>query len=197
MPEATLRVLLLEDSLSDADLVRQQLGDVFPSVELQLVKSDDALTPAMRDFAADVVLSNRALACNQTAAAYSTMRLRRPAAPFILLTSRVDEETFIGALRTGPDDLVLKGNLQRLGSAIQEAIEARKPLARLSPRQIEVLHLVAEGRSTREIADKLGLSVKTVESHRGAMMKRLGLHDVAALVRYAIRMGLVRSDKVG
>lgn len=195
MPEATLRVLLLEDSASDADLVRRQLGNTFPSVELQHVNFADVLTPAVRAFAADVVLSNRPLACNQSAVAYSTMRLSRPAAPFILLTNRVDEETFIGALRTGPDDLVLKGNLQRLGPAIQDAIEARKPLGKLSPRQIEVLHLVAEGRSTREIADKLGLSVKTVESHRGAMMKRLGLHDVAALVRYAIRMGLVRSDR--
>lgn len=195
MAEATLRVLMLEDSAADVDLVRRRLDDVFSRVELQLVHSEDALTPAVQQFPADVVLSNRPLVRSNGGSAYSALRLRRPAAPFILLTHGIDEDTFLNALRAGPDDLVLKSNLSRLGSAIQDAIEARKPLAKLSPRQIEVLLMVAEGRSTREIADKLGLSVKTVESHRGAMMKRLELHDVAGLVRYAIRMGLVRADK--
>jgi DNA-binding NarL/FixJ family response regulator len=55
---------------------------------------------------------------------------------------------------------------------------------------VEVLRLVAEGRRTRDIAKKLGLSVKTVESHRGEIMKRLRVHDVVSLVRYAIRVGL-------
>jgi DNA-binding CsgD family transcriptional regulator len=50
---------------------------------------------------------------------------------------------------------------------------------------------VADGHSTREIARRLKLSVKTVETHRGDMMKRLGMHDVVALVRYAVRVGLV------
>jgi DNA-binding NarL/FixJ family response regulator len=97
-------------------------------------------------------------------------------------------------LHDGPDDLVFKTNMGRLPSAIETAISARRPLSRLSARQREVLLSVAEGRSTRAIADRLGLSIKTVESHRGAMMRRLGLHDVASLVRYAVRMGLVSSD---
>jgi DNA-binding NarL/FixJ family response regulator len=64
----------------------------------------------------------------------------------------------------------------------------------LTPRQREVLQLVAEGKSTKEIAQALDLSVKTVETHRAQIMERLGIHDVAGLVRYAIRIGLVSSD---
>jgi DNA-binding NarL/FixJ family response regulator len=64
----------------------------------------------------------------------------------------------------------------------------------LSPRQCEVLKLIAEGGSTKEIAGKLNLSVKTVEGHRAELMRRLEIHDVAGLVRYAIRTGLVAVD---
>jgi DNA-binding NarL/FixJ family response regulator len=68
------------------------------------------------------------------------------------------------------------------------------PLQELTPRQREVLQLIAEGHSTKEIASKLNLSIKTVETHRGELMNRLNIHDVAGLVRYAIRTGLVTPD---
>lgn len=64
-------------------------------------------------------------------------------------------------------------------------------LSRLTPRQLEVLHLVAEGETTREIGQRLGISVKTVEAHRQQIMRRLGVEGVAGLVRLAIREGLV------
>jgi DNA-binding NarL/FixJ family response regulator len=64
----------------------------------------------------------------------------------------------------------------------------------LTPRQREVLQLIAEGHSTRAIADKLGVSVKTVETHRAQIMERLGIRDVASLTRYALREGLVGPD---
>lgn len=63
----------------------------------------------------------------------------------------------------------------------------------LTPRQREILQLVAEGKSTKEIASLLDLSVKTVETHRAQIMQRLDIHDVAGLVRYAVREGLVGS----
>jgi DNA-binding NarL/FixJ family response regulator len=65
------------------------------------------------------------------------------------------------------------------------------PFEILSPRQREILQLIAEGRSTKEIAQQLELSVKTVETHRTELMERLGIHGVAGLVRYAIRAGIV------
>ncbi len=65
---------------------------------------------------------------------------------------------------------------------------------RLTPRQREILHLIARGYSTREIAVQLHVSVKTVESHRAQLMQRLNIHDVAGLTRFAIRTGLVPAD---
>ena len=63
--------------------------------------------------------------------------------------------------------------------------------AKLSVRQYEVLRMIAEGYSTRRMALALNISVKTVESHRGALMERLNIHDIAGLVRYAMKNGLV------
>lgn len=64
----------------------------------------------------------------------------------------------------------------------------------LTPRQREVLILIAKGYSTKDIARSLVISVKTVETHRAQLMERLGIHDVAGLVRYAIRTGIVKLD---
>ena len=69
------------------------------------------------------------------------------------------------------------------------------PLERLTSRQREILQLVAEGLTTKEIARKLSLSVKTVETHRTQLMRRLEIHDVAGLVRYAIRAGLISPER--
>jgi DNA-binding NarL/FixJ family response regulator len=68
------------------------------------------------------------------------------------------------------------------------------PLKQLTPRQREVLQLIAEGNTMNRIAKLLGISVKTVETHRAQLMERLDIHDVAGLVRYAVRIGLVTSD---
>lgn len=64
----------------------------------------------------------------------------------------------------------------------------------LSPREREVLQLLAEGKSTKEMADMLGVSVKTIESHRKQIMDKLALHSVAELTKYAIREGLTQLD---
>ena len=77
-----------------------------------------------------------------------------------------------------------------LGAAVPSQAEPR-PQERLTPRQREILQLIAEGQTTKEIARTLSLSVKTVEMHRAQLMERLDIHDVAGLVRYAIRVGMV------
>jgi DNA-binding NarL/FixJ family response regulator len=71
---------------------------------------------------------------------------------------------------------------------------AAGPLQVLTPRQREVLQLVAEGHSNKEIASRLNVALKTVETHRTELMERLGIHGVAGLVRYAIQVGLVRPE---
>jgi DNA-binding NarL/FixJ family response regulator len=67
-------------------------------------------------------------------------------------------------------------------------------LERLTQRQREIVQLIAEGNTNNEIANSLTISLKTVETHRSALMARLDIHDVAGLVRYAVRMGLVERD---
>ena len=68
------------------------------------------------------------------------------------------------------------------------------PLEMLTPRQREILQLVTEGHSTKDIARRLDLSVKTVEAHRSILMQRLDIHDLPGLVRFAIRHGLTSPD---
>ena len=65
----------------------------------------------------------------------------------------------------------------------------------LTPRQREILQMVAEGKSTKQIAFELNISVKTVETHRAALMERLGIHDLAGLVLYAVRHGVISVDR--
>jgi DNA-binding NarL/FixJ family response regulator len=83
---------------------------------------------------------------------------------------------------------VVEGFLDRGAAAPDGTVPA---LDVLTPRQREILQLVAEGRSTKEVAQLLQLSVKTVETHRSQIMDRLGVHDLAGMVRYAIRAGLI------
>ena len=73
--------------------------------------------------------------------------------------------------------------------------ESESSLDMLTPRQREVLQMVAEGKSTKEIAYALDVSVKTIETHRASLMDRLDIHDVAGLVLYAVRHGLVNLDR--
>ena len=75
-----------------------------------------------------------------------------------------------------------------------KGVTKRDQLATLSPRQREVLRLIAEGRTTKQIAQVLKISVKTVETHRAQLMERLDIHDVAGLVRYAIIVGLIEVE---
>ncbi len=80
---------------------------------------------------------------------------------------------------------------QYVSPSIQLALKAAATQPALTSRQREVLQLIAEGRSTREIAERLFISIKTVETHRTQIMQRLDIADVAGLTRYAIESGLV------
>jgi DNA-binding CsgD family transcriptional regulator len=109
----------------------------------------------------------------------------------ILVSETLDEQSAVTCLRAGAENVVLESNLSRLGPVTQKALVVREPLRTLTRRQLQVLRLVTEGLTSREIAAGLGLSMKTVETHRSAGMKRLRLDDVTGLVRYAVRVGLI------
>jgi DNA-binding NarL/FixJ family response regulator len=85
--------------------------------------------------------------------------------------------------------IVLAGFLGRETWA--QAGDADQPASSLTPREREVLQLIAEGKSNKEVATALGISVKTVEAHRANIMSRLGFHSVADLVRYAVRNSII------
>jgi DNA-binding NarL/FixJ family response regulator len=90
---------------------------------------------------------------------------------------------------------VVSGYLERGATGAGAADGAGETVDLLTSRQREILQLVAEGKSTKEIAQLLSLSIKTVDTHRAQIMDRLGIRDLAGLVRYAIRTGLVSSDR--
>jgi DNA-binding NarL/FixJ family response regulator len=186
------RVLVLNDDKADADLVEQQLSAAGMTVEKRSVSSADAFKDLLEELRPDVVLSDYSSANSFTACdALDVLRYQSPATPLIVVTETINGLSAVACLRNGAEDIVIKKNIARLPAAVTTAIERRQPLSKLTSRQVEVLRLVAEGHRTREIADKLSLSIKTVESHRGELMKRLGMHDVVSLVRYALRSGLV------
>jgi len=131
----------------------------------------------------------------------------------ILLTMFSEDHRLLEALRAGVSGYLLKTRavedlvrairdvtrggvyLSRgLSRDVVDAYLARKPLAtvELSPRERQVLQLVAEGKTTKEVASLLGVGVKTAESHRGRIMAKLNIHETAGLVRYAIREGIIQ-----
>ena len=79
----------------------------------------------------------------------------------------------------------------RIGISLKSVIRGE---IYLSPRQRDIIQLIAEGRTTKDIARLLDLSIKTIETHRTELMKRLDIHDVAGLVRFAIRRGLISPE---
>ncbi|HEX7595880.1 MAG TPA: response regulator transcription factor [Gemmatimonadaceae bacterium] len=186
-----IRILMHEDSEADAELIRHELDRAGLVTLTERVDSEAAFASAVRDFAPDVVLSDHTRGQFHSRAAQQILRDLRPTAAFIIVTGAISGAQSVAAIRAGAEDLVLKANLGRLAASIDEALAVRRPLHKLTGRQVEVLTLVAEGHRTREIARRLRLSVKTVESHRGEIMKRLKMHDVVSLVRYAMRVGLV------
>jgi DNA-binding NarL/FixJ family response regulator len=141
-----------------------------------------------------------------------------PRTRVVILSMNADEDSVLKALRSGAAGYLVKAadpaelelairaaarGESFLSSAVAGYVVAdclkrvdreRTSLERLTPRQREVLQLIAEGHTTKEIARKLGLGVKTAEAYRGELMKALDIHDIATLTRYAIRTGLVSLD---
>ena len=132
----------------------------------------------------------------------------------VLLTMHTEDQYALEAIKAGIRGLVMKsqasedlvrairevhrGGVYLCPSVSQTVVQAylRRtdlPSDPLSARERQVLQLVAEGKSTKEIAALLEISFKTVESHRGRIMEKLGLHETASLVRYAIRHGLIQA----
>lgn len=141
-----------------------------------------------------------------------------PSTRVVVLSMNADEHSVLRALRSGaigyivkdadPAELELAVRAAARGEAfLSSAVSAhviavclgrvdqeRTALERLPPRLREVLQLIAEGNTTKQIAKKLAISPKTAEAYRGELMKAVEIHDIASLTRYAIRTGLVSAE---
>jgi DNA-binding NarL/FixJ family response regulator len=131
----------------------------------------------------------------QEAAEYAFHALRSGAAGYLPKSAASEElELAIRHVMAG-EKYVSPSIEQRAATELSSTPYGTQQLTELTPRQQEVLTLIAEGRSTKDIARVLLISVKTVETHRAQLMDRLNIHDIAGLVRYAIKTGLVSIDQ--
>ena len=208
-----VRVVLADDHL----LLRQALKLWLERAGLEVVADvpdGQAAVEAARLLVPDVVVLDVAMPLLNGVDAAREITRTEPH-PHVILLSGLDDPRFVpAAIRAGVRGFVLKtqgaddllraidevrqgvlyvspGASQAVLDACRDAEGATAVADRLSPRERQVVQLVAEGKSTKQIAATLHISVKTAEFHRGRLMQKLDIHDVAGLVRYAIREGLV------
>jgi DNA-binding NarL/FixJ family response regulator len=213
-----IRVLLAEDHALVRAGFRALLHNL-PNTQVVAEASDgrEALR-LIAEHQPDVVLMDIAMPGLNGLEAASRVAREFPCVCVIILSMHANEEYVLQALHAGAVGYLLKdadttelelalkavarGEVY-LSPAVSKHVVADyirrtsgepSPLERLTPRQREVLQLIAEGHTTKEIARTLNVSVKTVDTHRTQLMERLDIHDVTGLVRYAIRMGLVSPD---
>ncbi|MBI4420916.1 MAG: response regulator transcription factor [Gemmatimonadetes bacterium] len=211
-----VRVLLVEDHTLVRAGIRSLLAE-FPWVEVVGEAADGR--EALRLVAGlkpQVVLMDITMAGLNGLEATERIARDYPGVRVIILSMHGNEEYVRRALLVGAAGYLLKDaerselelalkSVSRGGSYLSPAVSrpvitdyaersGRNSLERLTPRQREILQLIAEGYSTKDIAARLNLSAKTVETHRAQLMSRLDIHDIAGLVRYAIRAGVASSE---
>lgn len=215
---ATIRVLLADDH----DLVRAGFRSLLERLEgIEVVAEADDGREALDLIARhrpDVVLMDIKMPGLNGIEAMSRALRETPGTRVVMLSMYANEEYVVQSLRAGAIGYLLKdaatAELELAVRAaardetylspaisrhmIQEYLQTvgdnEPPLGPLTPRQREVLQLIAEGRTMKEIAALLCISVKTAESHRAQLMERLGIYDIAGLVRYALRVGFLVPD---
>jgi DNA-binding NarL/FixJ family response regulator len=210
------RLLLADDHTLLLEGIRLMLEPEFDLVGS--VEDGQALLAAAKTLKPDVILLDISMPRLNGIDAARRLRKLLPSARLIFVTMHADADYVTEAFRAGAmgyllkraaaSELltaihtVLKGNhyvsplVTR--NAMQLLISSSKPgriSDRLTPRQREVLQLVAEGRSRKEIAGILNLSIKTVEFHKGKLMRELNLQNVADFTRYAIEHGIITTDR--
>jgi DNA-binding NarL/FixJ family response regulator len=206
------RVLLADDH----SLIRQALRALLEKQGFQVVSEasdgQEALRSVEKTQPEVAILDISMPVLNGVDAARELVK-SSPKTRVILLTQHDEDEYVTEALRAGVRGYVLKSQAaEDLLHAIQEVCRGKVYLSPnisgavvdaylsktyvspdpLSARERQVLQLVGEGKSTKDIAAHLGISVKTAESHRARLMKKLDIHETASLVRYAIRRGLIQ-----
>lgn len=211
MPTNIRVILAYGDALSRAGI--RVLLEGLPGVKVvgEAAEGRGAVSVAKRRRPDIALLEDSLLGLNGIEAA-SRIAKEAPAVKTVILSDLADAQTVASVLRAGAKGYILKSTPpNQLARALSEVAEGRvhvspgvskkllapagragKARDRLTPRQREILQMVAEGWSTKQIAQILRISVKTVETHRAQLMDRLGIFDVPGLVRYAIKTRLSR-----
>ena len=215
---ASIRVVLAEDhALVRAGMVR--LLQDLPNVEVVAVAVDGREAVAhVEAYRPDVAILDITMPGLSGLNALARSVADHPSVRVIMLSMHDNEEYVGHALKAGAAGYLLKDSdpaeldlalrsVVRGGSYLTPAVSRHVireythggsreagPYERLTPRQSEIIQLIAEGHRNAEIAAILSVSEKTIETHRTQLMTRLDIHDVAGLVWYAIRMGLVPAD---
>jgi DNA-binding NarL/FixJ family response regulator len=206
-----IRVLIADDHTLVAEGLRYVIeADAGFEVVACARDGQEALRLAIEK-TPDIVLMDNAMPVLNGIEATRLIRERCPQTRVIMLSMYCDEAHVLRALQAGAMGYLLKKSVAKelveairrihvgqhyltreLGeNVIDQVIRTPSdPLARLSTRERQVLQMVAEGHTSSEIADKLSLSPKTVETYRSRMMDKLGLHDLAALIKFAIQQGV-------
>jgi len=198
------RILLADDHALVLAGFRKLLEPEFEIVAA--VEDGRALVEAAAELRPDVILLDISMPLLNGIDAAARVKRMLPETRLVFVTMHSDPDYVAEAFRAGAAGYLLKRSAaSELAAAIHRVLRGEiyvTPLVsfqtgaggfglRLTPRQREVLQLVAEGRSTKEIAGVLGLSVKTVEFHKSALMQKLRLHTTAELTKYAIERGLI------
>lgn len=206
------RVLLADDHQIVREGLRGLLEKAGHEVVAEAADGREVLRLA-RTLSPDIAVLDMSMPLlNGLDAAYEIQRIA-PGVKTILLTMYNDKSYVLRALREGVRGYVLKSQASvDLIHAIQEIMRGDVYISPgvaatvvdaylgkidveadpLTPRERQILQLVAEGKTTKEIATLLNVSFKTAESHRNRIMKKLNIHNVTGLVHYAIRSGLMR-----
>ena len=179
----------------DGNEALRLIGELQPDIVLL-----DVTMPAMNGFITLQEITSRfptvrvIMLTMHEAREYAIQALRGGAAGFIPKSAASAElKEAISTVMRGKT-YVSSETPQTIAAATDKTTQEKELLKRLTPRQREILALITEGHSTKKIAGILDISTKTVESHRSQLMERLDIHDVAGLVRFAIRTGLVKME---
>ncbi|MBI3045515.1 MAG: response regulator transcription factor [Betaproteobacteria bacterium] len=214
-----LRVILADDHTLVRAGLRSLMGQMKDVEVVAEAGNGDEVLALLPEHGPDLVLMDITMPGMNGLEATLRLKKDHPGIKVIILSMHASEEYVLQALRAGASGYLLKDaatlelalalkavsrgetylsppiSRQVVESYLQRVGQGGEPMSVLTERQREILQLVAEGHSTRDIARTLGLSVKTVETHRAQLMERLDIHDVAGLVRFAIRHGLVSADR--
>jgi two-component system cell cycle sensor histidine kinase/response regulator CckA len=126
MPSDQLKILILEDMPMDAELMEYELGRASIPFTSRRVETREAFLSALDEFAPDIILSDYTLPRFDGMTALALARERAPRTPLLIVTGSVNEETAVGCMKAGADDYLLKGNLSRIGPAIEAALVRRR-----------------------------------------------------------------------